>query len=140
MKKAYFAHSWRLKDTEREKKLIDALSQHFEIINPFDSEAILEKKYGAPYYSNITPAFATDIVKNDFDLIEKADCVIAYITHKQIGTLFEICYAAITLKKTVYVISFFPSPFFLGIEHIKFFKNIRIFKNYLRDGVYHEIY
>lgn len=133
--KIYFAHSFGLKGTAKEKEIIDLLRPFGEVVNPFDGEDALEKKYGRGYYDKPERVFARDIVSGDLELLDDCNCVFAYIDRRQIGTVFEIAYALLKCGIPVYVVCDQPSPFFLYHDSVYWYPSLEDFvEKEIRSG------
>jgi len=132
--KIYFAHSFRLRNTQTEKELIEFLKQFGEVINPFDREDELEAKFKAPYYALDPPSieYSREIALNDLNLVSQSDIVVAYVSHAQVGTWFEVCHAIFNCGKKVYVISPQHSPFYF-LDGITWIKNIENLKEVINE-------
>jgi hypothetical protein len=131
----YFAHSYTLWKTSEELDWLKLLAKrfpHHEIINPFDEEDELCKKYGGlPYYQKYELyGFNTNLIEHareirvkDLQTVEQSEIIVAYVENKrQIGTCIEIEHAW-EHSKIVYVICEQPSPFFIGNPDIFWYPN-----------------
>jgi len=101
-------------DTKREEMIEKILTERgFIVVNPFDEEIKICKKYGVLYYyDNPTEPFAYEIVDKDYKMIEACDELFAWISKgdNAVGTTWEIRWAKDLGKKVTVLISK-PHPF-----------------------------
>jgi len=123
----YFAHSTKSWKSKREEKIIEILeSRGYEVVNPFDYEDAINKKYGVNAYSdNPTEPHANDIVEKDYELVKNCDELFAWFTRdtSMTGTPLEVCWAK-NMGKKVTVLYYRKHPFIWS-------KRIGIYKLYI---------
>lgn len=101
--KCYFAHSFELLGSEEEKRIMRILKERrVEIINPFDKEEKLCKKYNVKnYYDGSIYKHAREIWITDLQLIKQSNLVVVYLPEnmRAIGTAAELMFALEWQKK-----------------------------------------
>ncbi len=116
MKTIYFAHPYDTWKTEMEYKIMGVLSRQYMVINPFDTEQGLNKKYGTSgYYEKPSLPFAHDIVKTDYELLSTCDEYFGWFPEgiTLVGTVVEMLWAC-KHGKLVTTLCYKPNPFLLA--------------------------
>lgn len=113
--KIYFAHPESRWQSKREEMITRILEKRgYEVINPFDRENELLKKYKTEsYYKNPSKTFADEIVKKDRKMcIEECESYFGWFPKKSmaIGTAIEMDWAYIAHKYIIVLIDK-PQPF-----------------------------
>jgi len=130
----YFAHSHQWQDAKRKWRIKEILeSRGYEVVDPFEYEEELEKKYGYAYHENRTKEFADDITEKDYKLVKNADELFAWfpVGSTTIGTPQEICWAK-AMKKKVTVLYSSAHPF-LWSERVAIYKLYIGYQNFKDD-------
>jgi len=107
-KTIYFAHSHEWMDSKRKWKIKALLeTRGYEVIDPFEHEDVLIKKYGYEYHENRNEQYANDITEKDYELVKNADELFAWfpIGSTTIGTPLEIGWAKNMGKKVTVLYS-----------------------------------
>lgn len=113
-RRVYFAHPFDTWQTPEEAEIEGALRHRgFDVVNPFDKERDLCRKFGADnYYDAPTPEFASAIVEADFELFDSCDAYFGWFPGgvAVVGTAVELAWA-VALGKRVLALSHRPNPF-----------------------------
>ncbi len=114
MKKIYFAHPFDRRFTKRKEMIIKKLEERgFLVIDPFDGEDKIAKKYGVKnYYQNPCRDFAREIKERDFGAVDNADALFGWIPKgvTMIGTIREYD-RALRGGKYIIILCYKPNPF-----------------------------
>jgi len=125
-KTIYFAHSHKWMNSKRKLKIKEILeSRGYEVVDPFEHETKLVKKWGYWYHENRNEDYANDITNKDYDLVKGAKELFAWfpVGSTTIGTPLEIGWA-INMGKKVTVLYSSAHPFLWS-------KRVNLYKLYI---------
>ena len=129
----YYAHPWTMRGTPEEQHQLDVLrAKGFSIYEPFKGEEELEKKYGGPYYSRPSVAFASALYRRDTLAINRCQYVLAMASTGSTGTSMEIMYGYRSKKKII-IIDDRMHPFNVHIGTRKGNKFYKTFEEFEKD-------
>ena len=110
--KCYFAHPYKFKDTPEKYKIMEILKERgVDAEDPFVGEDHILKKHGVnEYYEGPSYKLGREIWIRDFNRINTADMILAWIPITSMGTSVEL-YHAYLRGKFIQIIGEIYHPF-----------------------------